>query len=223
MVGVARGKIKSPERVFGRRDGRSLTHEREKAAVCRFSAILRNFLASRFLIRYLGEHWLGPLYRVPKRKIPMVRLSSQVRASSHAGLSIASALALVVTGGIATLFPDRALASCGDYVVLGDATSHLEPTGHHETSGHIAKSEGQSRPERAPCSGPQCRRSRGSLPAVPNAVPQVSHEWCVALVGIVADASCDSAMCSAPPPLLVVGRASNIFHPPRAVVGWLSA
>ncbi|MEO8496150.1 MAG: hypothetical protein ABI614_13855 [Planctomycetota bacterium] len=82
----------------------------------------------------------------------MASLNAQPIRTLRAGLV---SLTLLFMGIVAT---EEATASCGDYLVFGGVDHTMDQAGE-ETSADAAKT-----PLRAPCHGPQCRRS----PAAPS-------------------------------------------------------
>jgi hypothetical protein len=114
-------------------------------------------------------------------------------------------------------------------VVLGNpgaehrAVDHAATMDDRRTTDSAIPESGESRSDRKPCSGPECTRNRRPLPAAPNGVPEISHEWCVSADAARFGLPDVSAPCPAAEKAEPVRRASNIFHPPRAVRGWLWA
>lgn len=122
-------------------------------------------------------------------------------------------VALLLEGWLAT---DRALATCGDYVVIGG--NHLE-RGYsvHLNGGAMETGASQTAPAGPPCRGPNCSRRSAPQGAPPVTVAPHSQDWILPTVAW-RDLSVE--------PLGVVHldplphahlRAMVVFRPPRSL------
>jgi len=146
--------------------------------------------------------------------------------SKFSARSFAAVLFAVTVGG--ALFPATAVASCGDYVMLGAGhpfrSRHPDPSADRVTEETgIPQEDGGRSQTPAPCSGPECGRHRNPLPAAPAGAREVSHEYGFALASAVLAPSHVSTPCRIAAAARPVRRASNIFHPPRSFRGCFSA
>src|SRR5262249_34441628 len=111
------------------------------------------------------------------------------------------------------------LASCGDYVHLGDK-AHAAPMAEHPanlpSSAPVSLPSGQSKP----CRGPHCSQQPVAPPAPATPVPVRSQEWGTAIT-LASPAAADflgflTDIESAHPDR----RTLAIFHPPRDNSSW---
>ncbi|HWB11056.1 MAG TPA: hypothetical protein VG826_17640 [Pirellulales bacterium] len=129
------------------------------------------------------------------------------------GLAIA---ALLLQGGLAG---ERALATCGDYVLTGahgiDAPAGAMLAYTDEIARHVAD---RADPTNRPCRGPNCSR-RSAPPGVPpTTLPSHSHDWILPPVALCefSPEPVDAVHLHCRPHAVL--RASIVFRPPRPSV-----
>lgn len=131
--------------------------------------------------------------------------------------------ALLLIAG-ACLFPGRAHAECGDYLIIhkSQTSSEAQAITHQALNDHRLNPLETLRPFKAPCNGPRCSRLPSREPTSPPPTTTATfHTKVVANhVNITNELPIPNSLQSAPPSFHLPSPHSDpIFHPPRLSSG----
>jgi hypothetical protein len=123
--------------------------------------------------------------------------------------------AAVLLVAVACASPDRASAACGDHVTVLAPAAAASPDSRETTPPGAAELPPAPK---LPCSGPNCTRApeRNAPPFAPAPTAEPPVKEVLQTLDAVEQSDGSSSRLSEFTPPFPVGRASSIFHPPRA-------